>query len=292
MTRSTRARPLQGRAQPVSGVGVGLRLPHLEQVLAERPAVAWFELLADNHLGAPQTLPKLERLRAHYPLTLHCVGMSLGGTDALDEAYLGRIRELADRLDIALVSDHLCFTRHRGTDFHDLLPVPYTEEVLAHICDRLRRAQDILGRRLLIENASAYLRYRDSVIPEGEFLAALTQATECGLLVDVNNAYVNEVNLGTPVSAFLDALPAEHVLQAHLAGYDDRGDYLLDAHNSPVTDPVWEHFADFVERFPDVPTLIEWDNDLPSLSQLLDEAAKAQRLIERTACAGARVLAR
>jgi uncharacterized protein (UPF0276 family) len=267
---------------------VGLRLPHLEQILEQRPEVPWFELLADNHLDNPHALPKLERLRADYPLTLHCVGMSLGGTDPLDQDYLARVKGLADHLDIALVSDHLCFTRHGGTDFHDLLPVPYTEEVLTHVGDRIRRAQDVMGRRLLIENASAYLSYRDSVIPEGEFLAALIEQTGCGLLVDVNNAYVNEVNLGSSVSAFFDALPAAQVLQAHLAGYDDRGDYLLDAHNSPVTHPVWEHFADFVERFHGVPTLIEWDNDLPPLSELLAEAAKARSLMEQIACVGVR----
>lgn len=263
----------------ISGVGIGLRLPHLDRVLAEKPEIPWLEVLADNHLvaGGP-LIRKLEKLREDYPLTLHCVGMSLGGTDPLDLDYLTTIRSLADRLDVTVVSDHLCFTRADGHAFPDLLPLPYTEEALAHVADRVTEVQARLGRRILVENVSAYLAYRDSTIPEGEFLDALAEQADCGLLVDVNNAYVNEINLGTPVEEFLAALPPHRIGQAHLAGYEDRGDFLLDAHSRPVSDAVWMHFEAFCKRFPGVPTLIEWDNDLPELAVLCEEALKAQSL--------------
>jgi uncharacterized protein (UPF0276 family) len=266
----------QGSPRGISGAGIGLRLPHIDRILTELPEVPWLEVLADNHLvaGGP-LLHGLEQLRADYPLTLHCIGMSPGGTDPLDEGYLRSVRKLADHLDIDVVSDHLCFTRHNGESFPDLLPLPYTEEALTHVTRRVSRIQERLGRRLLVENVSAYLGYRHSTIPEGEFLAELAQRADCLLLVDVNNAWVNAVNLGAPVGEFLAALPTERVAQAHLAGFEDRGDYLLDAHNSEVSEAVWEWYRVFVRMFPGIPVLIEWDNDLPPLETLLNERRKA-----------------
>ena len=273
----------QGRPRGISGAGVGLRLPHLDRILAELPDIPWLEVLADNHLvdGGP-LLHSLEQLRADYPMTLHCVGMSIAGTEPLDEDYLGAIRQLADRLDIELVSDHLCFTRHAGHAFPDLLPIPYTEEALAHVARRVSLIQERLGRRLLVENVSAYIGYRDTTIAEGEFLAALAEAADCALLVDVNNAYVNEANLGTGATDLLAALAPQRVAQAHLAGFEDRGDFLLDAHNHPVSDDVWDLFGIFCRLFPGTPTLIEWDTALPDLEVLLREREQAERVMTET----------
>jgi uncharacterized protein (UPF0276 family) len=277
----------RGRPRGISGIGVGLRLPHLDRILVEVPEVPWLEVLADNHLvdGGP-LLHKLDRVRADYPMTLHCVGMSLGGTEPLDEDYLQAVKKLADRLAVEMVSDHLCFTRHRAHAFPDLLPLPYTEEALGQVAGRVGRVQEILGRRILVENVSAYLDCPHSVMAEGEFLAALTAAADCNLLVDVNNAYVNQVNLGTPAGDLLAALPPERVAQAHLAGFDDRGDFLLDAHNHPVADAVWDLFTRFCRLFPETPTLIEWDNDLPELEVLLGERETADRLMRNSLRSG------
>ncbi|MEN8174557.1 MAG: DUF692 domain-containing protein [Pseudomonadota bacterium] len=269
----------KGPPRGISGVGVGLRIPHMGEVLSRLPKIPWFEVLADNHLVRSGPLVAgLEEIRAEYPLSLHCVGMSLAGTDPLELDYLTRVRDLADRLEVDLVSDHLCFTRFGLHEFHDLLPVPYTKEALAHVSRRITQAQEILGRRLLVENASAYLAYQDSEMSEGDFLADLARRSGCSLLVDVNNAYVNETNLGTDARSFFTSLPPDAVAQAHLAGFDDRGGYLLDAHNNPVSDPVWSLYRSFLKRFSDVPTLVEWDNDLPDLDTLIAEATTAEAI--------------
>jgi len=263
----------------LAGTGLGLRSAHIAQVLSERPPVPWFEILADNHTAPGGLIPRqLAAVRADYPITLHCVGMSLGGTEPLDMAYLRTIKHLIQVFEPVQVSDHLCFSNHASHQYHDLLPLPYTEEALLHVADRIQRVQDFLGLRLLVENVSSYLTYRHSTLGEAEFLADLSETADCDLLFDVNNAYVNEINHDAPAGDFIQQLPLERIREIHLAGYEDKGDYLIDAHNNRVSDPVWALYADVVQQLPDVPVLIEWDNDLPALEILLDEAARAERI--------------
>lgn len=273
------------RAAPVSGAGIGLRDPHLPQMLRDPPAVAWLELLADNYL-APGYARRIgiHQLRSRYPMTLHCVGMDLGGTDPPDLQYLGRVRCLQREVEPAWVSDHLCFSRLNGRCYHDLLPLPYTEEALAAVIERVLRIQDFLGHAIAVENVSSYVRYSASTMGEDEFLAALALRTGCGLLVDVNNAYVSAVNHGTDAETFLAGLPSESIWEVHLGGYEAVGDLLIDAHNHAVSASVWRLYEGFAARVPEVPVLIEWDNDLPSLSALLSEAAKAEVVLASDRC--------
>jgi len=263
----------------LAGTGLGLRSAHIARVLSERPPVPWFEILADNHTAPGGLIPRqLAAVRADYPITWHCVGMSLGGTEPLDIAYLRTIKRLIQTYEPVQVSDHLCFSSHASHQYHDLLPLPYTEEALLHVADRIQRVQDFLGVRVLVENVSSYLTYRHSTLGEAEFLAALSDTADCDLLFDVNNAYVNEINHGAPAGDFLQQLPLGRIREIHLAGYEDKGDYLIDAHNNRVADPVWALYADVAQQLPDVPVLIEWDNDVPALEILLDEAARAERI--------------
>lgn len=263
----------------LAGTGLGLRSAHIARVLSERPPVPWFEILADNHTAPGGLIPRqLAAVRADYPITLHCVGMSLGGTEPLDIGYLRTIKRLIQTYEPAQVSDHLCFSSHASHQYHDLLPLPYTEEALLHVADRIQRVQDFLGLRVLVENVSSYLTYRHSTLGEAEFLAALSDTADCDLLFDVNNAYVNEINHGAAAGDFLQQLPLGRIREIHLAGYEDKGDYLIDAHNNRVSDPVWALYADVIQQLPDVPVLIEWDNDLPALEILLDEATRAERI--------------
>ena len=263
----------------LTGTGLGLRSAHIDQVLSQQPPVPWFEILADNHTASGGLIPRqLAAVRADYPITFHCVGMSLGGTDPLDYDYLRTIKCLIQTFEPVQVSDHLCFSSHASHQYHDLLPLPYTEEALRHVSERVLRVQDFLGIRLLVENVSSYLSFRHSTLSEPEFLAAMTEEANCDLLFDVNNAYVNEVNHGDPARDFLRHLPLERISEIHLAGYEDKGDYLIDAHNNRVANPVWALFSDVIRQLPDVPVLIEWDNDIPALDILLDEAAQAERI--------------
>ena len=269
----------------LTGTGLGLRSAQITQVLSQQPPVPWFEILADNHTAPGGLIPRqLAAVRADYPITLYCVGMSLGGTDPLDHDYLRTIKRLIQTYEPALVSDHLCFSSHAGHQYHDLLPLPYTEEALRHVSERIRRVQDFLGIRLLVENVSSYLCFHHSTLTEPEFLAALAVEADCDLLFDVNNAYVNEVNHGDPAGDFISQLPLERIREIHLAGYEDKGNYLIDAHNNRVADPVWALFAAVIRQLPDIPVLIEWDNNIPALDVLLDEAAQAERI--RRACSG------
>lgn len=265
----------------MSGVGIGLRDPHFKQLLSGRQAVPWLELLADNFL-APGGLTELQlnRVIKDYPVTLHCVGMNLGGVDPLNFDYLESIRDLAGRVAPAWISDHLCFTQYQGHHYHDLLPLPYTDEAIRHVAERIRLVQDFLGTRLLVENVSAYLK-SDSPMSEAEFFSAVAEEADCDLLVDVNNLYVNQVNLGFDAFQALRGLPLQRIREIHLAGYEDKGRYLIDAHNNRVSEPVWDLFAQLMALVPDVPVCIEWDNDIPPLEVLLDEAAQAASIVER-----------
>jgi len=269
-----------------TGAGVGLRGCHMAEILDHGSDVPWFELLADNHLatGGPGAAATAA-LRGRWPLTLHCVGMNLGGVDPLDQAYVERIARLARRTGAAWVSDHLCFTACHGRHYHDLLPLPYTEQALTHVAARVHEVQEQLGQPLVVENVSAYLRYGESALGEAGFLAELVARTGCEILLDVNNLYVNHFNHGDDVAAYLDALPLAAVREIHLAGFQHQGDYLLDAHNAPVAAPVWALFEEVVGRVADVPVLIEWDDRIPPFAVLRAEARRAEAVMARHAAA-------
>ena len=263
-------------------VGVGLRAPHYREVLSTLPKVGWFEVHSENYFGAGgQPLYFLEQVRNHYPLSLHGVGQSLGSTDALNRAHLKKLKNLIQRFEPGLVSEHLCWGSVGGRYLNDLLPLPYTDEALAHVSDRIREAQDYLGRRILIENVSSYLQFAHTTIPEWEFLAAVSARSGCGILLDVNNIYVNAVNHGFDALRYLDAVPADAVEEIHLAGFDSNGSCLIDTHGKPVTDEVWVLYEEALARFGSKPTLVEWDTDIPPLATLLNEAAKAERRLEQ-----------
>jgi len=260
--------------------GIGLRAPHVAEVLERRPAVGWLEVHAENYMGGGPAIRALERLRGEYPLSLHGVGLSLGTVEGVDGAHLERLGRLVERLQPALVSEHLSWSVTGGAYLNHLLPLPYTDEALSVIGDNVARAQDRLGRRLLVENPSGYLRFRGSSIPEPEFLNALARRTGCALLCDVNNVYVTCANLGGDAVAWLDALDASAVQEIHLAGHAvsdaDGRPILIDDHGSPVADRVWGLFEHSLRRLGPIPTLIEWDTDVPALDVLLGEAAKAR----------------
>jgi len=261
--------------------GIGLRAPHVAQVDAERPPVAWVEVHSENYYvdGGP-ALAALDRIRRDYPLSLHGVGMSLGSTDPLDRAHLAKLSRLIARTEPALVSEHLCWSGVGGRHFNDLLPLPYTEEALAHVCARVAQVQDALGRELAVENVSSYLAFADATIPEWEFVAAIARRTGCRLLVDVNNIYVNACNHGFDADAYLAAMPPDAIAEIHLAGFEVRGEILIDTHGAPVAPAVWALYRSAIERFGPRPTLIEWDTDIPPLATLLREAATAQSMLE------------
>jgi len=261
--------------------GIGLRAPHIAQVLAERPPVAWFEVHSENYYadGGP-ALAALDRIRADYPLSLHGVGMSLGSTDPLDATHLSKLERLVARVEPAAVSEHLCWSGIGGRHLNDLLPLPYTEEALDHVCSRVTQVQDALRRELLVENVSSYLAFADATIPEWEFVAAVATRTGCKLLCDVNNIYVNAVNHGFDADAYLAALPGAAIAEVHLAGFDASGPCLVDTHGAPVAPDVWALYARAIARFGPRPTLIEWDTDIPAFAVLEREAATAQSIME------------
>lgn len=261
------------------GVGIGLRGPHFDQLMEADHGVPWVELLADNFRAPGGLVPRqLERIAARYPTTLHCVGMNLGGSDPLDLDYLDDMQAIAARTEPAWISDHLCFTAFAGRQYHDLLPLPYSDEAVRHVAGRITQVQDYLGRRLVVENVSAYLRAQ-APLTEAEFVAAVCDEADCDLLLDVNNLYVNQVNLGMDAGVALAKLPLERVREVHLAGYEDKGDYLVDAHNHAVSEPVWTLFRRLMSRRPDLPVCIEWDNNIPPLDTLLGEARRAAAVI-------------
>jgi hypothetical protein len=263
-----------------AGCGIGLRAPHVGEVAERRPSIAWLEVHAENYMGGGPALRTLERVRADYPFSIHGVGLSLGSADGVDGTHLERLARLVERLDPALVSEHLSWSVAGGAYLNHLLPLPYTDEALEVLCRNVARAQERLGRRLLIENPSGYLRFAHSSIAEVDFLNALARRTGCGVLCDVNNIYVTCANLGGDPAAWLDGLDASAVGEIHLAGHAvndaDGRTILIDDHGSPVSDPVWILYERALRRFGPAPTLVEWDTDVPPLDVLLGEAAKAQ----------------
>lgn len=261
--------------------GIGLRAPHYREILETLPPVSFVEAHSENYFGAGgQPLYFLEQVRTHYPLSLHGVGLSLGSADGLRQQHLRKLKTLVDRFEPALVSEHLSWSAIGGRFANDLLPLPYTEESLAVLTQRIGEVQEFLGRRILIENISTYLRFSHSTIPEPEFISALVRASGCGILLDVNNVYVNAVNHGSDPGEYLNAIPVGEVQEIHLAGFDANGQCLIDTHGKPVCDDVWALYAQALTRFGLIPTLIEWDTDIPALDVLLAEARKADRLLE------------
>ena len=273
----------QARPIPVKA-GIGLRPPHFKRVLSERPPVPWFELHSENFFCAGgELLDVLTRVRRDYPVSLHGVGLSLGRADGPDREHLTKLKQLVERFAPALVSEHLCWGAIGERHLNDLLPLPYTEEALDLMATNVQAAQEFIGRALLIENVSSYLSYRHSAIPEWEFIAALAQRTGCGILLDVNNIYVNSVNHGFDARTYLQAIPPKVVGELHLAGFTRKEnlpvELLIDSHSQPVADVVWVLYREALAHIGPVPTLIEWDQDIPELEVLLAEAAKAEGLL-------------
>jgi uncharacterized protein (UPF0276 family) len=260
--------------------GIGLRPPHYQQILRERPRVGWFEVHSENYFGAGgQPLRYLERIRDAYPLSLHGVGLSLGSTGPLDNEHLRHLGDLISRIQPGLVSEHLSWGRVGSRHLNDLLPLPYTEEALDVVCDHIDEVQERLHRQILIENISSYIQFRHSTMPEGEFIAHVAGRTGCGILLDVNNLYVNGANNDIDHEAYLDALPVDAIREIHLAGHDRAGELLIDTHGARVAPAVWELYARALDRFGPVPTLIEWDTNIPPLEVLLEESSHASTLM-------------
>ncbi|MBV8465243.1 MAG: DUF692 domain-containing protein [Burkholderiales bacterium] len=272
---------LNGLSLPVAA-GIGLRPPHLREVIDTRPAAAWFEVHAENYFGGGAAVAALEAVREHYVVSLHGVGLGLGSAEPLDTAHLVQFRQLVDRIEPAAVSEHLCWNRAGGECYNDLLPLPYSEAALDWMVRQVSAAQDALGRTLLVENLSSYVAFVDDIIPEGEFLAELARRTGCGLLVDINNFHVNEHNLGRDARQALSALPAEAVSELHIAGFEVRDDGLwIDSHGAAVCQEVWQLLDFALQRFGPRPVLLERDRNLPAIDELIGEAARAQTLLDR-----------
>ncbi len=273
---------------PYLGHGVGLRTQHYATVLDERPRVDWFEVISENFMvagGNPRRV--LRQVRERYPVVLHGVSLSIGSVDPLDPKYLDELASLAAETEPAWVSDHLCWSSVGGNFSHDLLPLPYTEEALAHVAARVRQVQDKLKRQILIENVSSYVTFTQSTLTEWQFLAELCQRADCGLLLDVNNVFVSAFNHGFDANEFIDGIPVGRVAQIHLAGHSDYGTHLLDTHDHSVCDGVWALYRRAVERFGRVSTLVEWDDHIPPFAEVLAESRKAaaieREIVERAA---------
>lgn len=262
---------------PWLGFGLGLRPPHFQEVLAGAPGADWFEILSENFMvagGKPRYY--LERVRADYPVVMHGVSMNIGSTDPLDMDYLARLRALMRHIEPAWLSDHLCWTGVGGRTSHDLLPLPLTDAVLVHLRDRIDRVQNYLSRPLVLENASTYLAFPGDTYPEQTFLNLLCRQSGCRLLLDINNLYVSSRNHGFDPDRYLDEIDAGAVVQFHLAGHSDYGDYVIDTHDQPIVDPVWALFERAVRRFGPVSTMIERDDHIPPFGELVRELDQAR----------------
>ena len=279
MSNPSDALPLSPR--PYLGYGLGLRTVHYNEVLQDKPAVDWFEVLTENYMvdgGKP--LHYLERVRELYPLVMHGVSLSVGSTDKLDLDYLRALKALARRIEPGWISDHLCWTGVQGLNLHDLMPLPYTEEALEHVAGRVRQVQDFLGRQILLENVSSYVNYTHSRMSEWEFLAEIAQRSDCYILLDINNIYVSSKNHDFAAEQYLQGIPVERVVQFHLAGHSHNGKLIIDTHDHPVPDPVWQLYERAVQRFGRVSTMIERDDNIPPLAILLQELDQARNIAE------------
>jgi len=262
------------------GFGIGLRTVHFGEILSRWPAVDWFEIISENFLdtqGRPRSV--LDRIAERYPIVMHGVSLSIGSTDPLDFAYLAKLRQLAKEVNARWISDHLCWTGINGVNTHDLLPLPYHEQSLRHVIERVKIVQDYLERPLVLENPSSYVEFTGSTMPEWEFIGRMAEATGCGLLLDVNNVFVSAWNHDFDPVEYLRAIPAQNVVQMHLAGHTDCGTHRIDTHDGPVIDPVWELYRIAQSRSQGVSTLLEWDARIPDLATVHAEALKARRFL-------------
>lgn len=264
---------------PGLGFGLGLRTQHYQSILETSPDIDWFEVISENYMvrgGKP--LHFLDRIRADYPMVMHGVSLSIGSSTEIDKDYLRDLRILADRIQPAWISDHLCWTGVHGQNIHDLLPLPYTEETASHVAERVNQVQDYLGRRILLENVSSYASYVDSTMSEWEFISLLCEKTDCLLLLDINNIYVSSYNHDFDPKVFIDGIPADCVQQMHLAGHHNHGDYIIDTHDAPVIDPVWDLYRYALERLGPISTMIERDDNIPELAELVQELNTARNI--------------
>ncbi|MET0070652.1 MAG: DUF692 domain-containing protein [Candidatus Thiodiazotropha sp.] len=268
-----------GNQRPFLGYGLGLRRQHYNDVLDTRPDVDWFEIISENYMvdgGKP--LHYLDRIRQHYPMVMHGVSMSIGSTDPLDYNYLGRLKALMERVEPAWFSDHLCWTGMDKLNLHDLLPLPYTEEAIGHVVERVSRVQDYLGRQMLLENVSSYVTYSESQLTEWDFLREVVERADCLLLLDINNVFVSAFNHDFNPHEYLDAVPGERVYQIHLAGHTQEENLIIDTHDHPIADPVYELYAEAIRRFGRVSTMIERDDHIPPLAELLQELDRVRQI--------------
>ena len=268
---------------PFLGFGLGLRTEHYNTILETKPQVDWFEALSENYMipgGKP--LDYLDKIRADYPVVMHGVSLSIGSTADVDYSYLRDLKKLADRIQPAWISDHLCWTGVHGQNMHDLLPLPYTIETAKHVAERVKIVQDYLGRQILLENVSSYASYIDSNMTEWEFITQIAEAADCLLLLDVNNIYVSSFNHNFDAKAFIDGVPAKRIQQIHLAGHNNHGDYIIDTHDAPVIDPVWDLYEYAIARFGQVSTMIERDDKIPALEELVEELEIARKIASKT----------
>ncbi len=272
-------------AWPRLGFGAGLRAEHYSDILATATGLDWFEAITENYMDSGgRPLHVLEQVRRDYPIALHGVALSIGSMDPIDRSYLDRLGALADRIEPALVTDHLCWCGIDGQVLHDLLPLPYTEEALAHVVERVQEVQDHLRRKILLENPSTYVAFNHSTIDEWTFLSEVAERSDCGILLDVNNIYVSARNLGFDGRVYIDSIPIDRVGQIHLAGFTDMGTYLFDTHSAPVHEEVWDLYRRACRRFGAVSTLVEWDAEIPALERLCEEVDRARR--EFAGCGG------
>ena len=269
---------------PFLGFGLGLRPQHYTEILEGGDAlpIDWFEIISENYmLQGGRPIHMLDRIRERYPVVMHGVSLSIASTQPLDTEYLAGIKSLAERVEPKWISDHLCWTGVHGINLHDLIPIPYTEEALNHVVSRIEQVQDFLGRRIAIENVSSYVEFEESEMEEWEFVAELARRADCWLLLDVNNVFVSGQNHEFDDAAFVDAIPADRVVQFHLAGHSEGDDCLIDTHDQPVCDEVFELYGKALERFGPVSTMIERDDNIPPLAELLAELNRARSIAER-----------
>jgi uncharacterized protein (UPF0276 family) len=262
------------------GFGLGLRAQHYDHIIENRPAIDWFEIITENYIDTHQGYWEfLSELRRTYPMVMHGVSLSIGSPDPLDMNYLDKVKKLANHLDVPWLSDHLCFTGAGGRNTHDLLPVPYTSEMLEHIVGRIKKVQDHLGRNIVLENPSSYLEFAASHMSENEFMVQMAEKADCGILLDINNIYVSAFNHNFDAKEYIDSIPAERIVQIHLAGHTHKGDMIIDTHSDHVVDDVWRLYRYTIETKGKISTMVEWDENIPDFAVLQREIEKARDFI-------------
>ena len=264
----------------IQGVGIGLRNQHFQYIVENRPSISWFEVLSDNFLAEDgASIDSLQEIQRHYSMVLHSVGMSIGSTDPLNKDYFKKYKKLINAINSPFVSDHLSWISIDNRYFHELLPLPYTKKIAYYVADRIRRIQDLINCPLIVENISSYLTYKESEMPEWEFINLVTDRADCGILLDINNIYVNSINHQFEAIDYINAMESHRIKQFHLAGYTDCGTHLVDTHSSKVSDSVWKLCKYALKKFGSIPILIEWDAEIPTFPILVEETKRAEKLI-------------